>query len=241
MVLLQNLNFIEMFNGITAMLCVLFAGAFGLFMAFQAKKQKSKILLYGGIMGFFAGMFWLAPTLDFILILITGNNLPSPELWAILTFFWAGPALISSMMVGGELLFSEKKKKLLVAIAIIIATIYDAILLLDTSRAIRNYDNPGGAYLYDVSFNILHPITIFVAIMMGMLCVFCGIGALNQGLKSAGAIKKRFIYLSIPFFLFVFICTVDAFFEIRLLTILVRGLMIFVAWFMYLSLRIKIM
>jgi len=238
--LLQNLSFNGWLNGITALLCVLFAGGFGLFMAFQSKKQKSNLLLYGGLMGFFAGMFWLGPTLDFLLVLFTGENLPSPEIWGILTFIWPGPALVTSMWVGGEVVLTKKKKKLLVVIAIIIAIVYEAILIFDTSGALRDYGDPGGVELYDISFEIGHPIFIAVILMFGMLFVFCGMGALNQGLKTAGAIKKRFIYLSIAFFLFIFVCAVDAFFEVVQIVVLVRGLMIFVASLMYLSLRIKV-
>lgn len=235
-----NLSLIGWLNGITATLCVIFAGGFGLFMVFQSKKQNIKLLLYGGLMGFFAGMFWLGPMVDFFSVLLTGKNLPSLEMWGILSFIWPGPALVTSMWVGGEVMLTKKNKRILLITAIIVAIVYESILLLDTAAALRDHADPGGRELYDIAFEIGHPAFILLVIMMGMLFVFCGMGALRQGLKTAGAIKKRFIYMSIAFFLFIFVCIVDAFLEIVIATVLVRGLMIFVASLMYLSLKIKV-
>ncbi|TFF63791.1 MAG: hypothetical protein EU521_00260, partial [Promethearchaeota archaeon] len=60
-----NLSLIGWLNGISASLIVFSAGVFGLVMAFQSKNKNSKMLLFGGLMGFFAGMLWLGPTADF--------------------------------------------------------------------------------------------------------------------------------------------------------------------------------
>ncbi|MHA1131802.1 MAG: hypothetical protein ACTSQQ_13460 [Candidatus Helarchaeota archaeon] len=108
---MSHLNTIGWINGLTALFVVICAGLFGLLMAVQSRKKESNLLLFGGLMGFFAGMLWLGPTVDFLSVILTGQNLPSELVYGALTFMWILPLIICAMYVGAELMLSEQKTK----------------------------------------------------------------------------------------------------------------------------------
>ncbi|MHA1337136.1 MAG: hypothetical protein ACTSPW_15580 [Promethearchaeota archaeon] len=240
MIIKNNLNLYGWINGISASAIVLFSSLFSIIMLFKAKRNKSKLLLYGSLMGFFAGMLWLGPSIDFFSILLTGNNLPNGLIYGLLTFIWAAPAFIASMYVGGELMLKENKTKLLI-LSYIIGFFYEVLLIFDLNNAVVNEPNPEGYELYDVSINLSHPILFLCIIMFGLLLVLDGIGTLKTAINTSGIIRKRFFYLSSAFFLFVFIAFVDGFLIINpIILAIVRFCMIFVAWLIYLSLQINL-
>jgi len=236
-----NLSLIGWLNGISASLIVLSAGIFGLIMAFQSKNKNSKILFFGGLMGFFAGMHWLGPAADFLSVILTGQNLPDEKICGVLTFVWVLPLLIVTMFVGGDLMLSNKKNKyILVIISAIIGIVFELFLFLDLDAAIKHSPDPNGFELYDPKIVIGHPTFYLIGIGLLLLFGFVVIGGYRQGLKTTGALRSRFFYMATAIFLFIPIAVIDAFYEPILIVLAMRFLMIFVASLMYLSLKIKV-
>ncbi|TFF88221.1 MAG: hypothetical protein EU548_09135, partial [Promethearchaeota archaeon] len=164
----SNLSLFGWMNGISALLIVLSAGIFGLTMAFQSKNKNSKMLFFGGLMGFFAGMMWLGPAADFLSVMLTGQNLPDENIYAGLTFVWVLPLLVVTMFVGGDLMLSKKNKYLLVIISAIIGIIFELFLFLDMDAAIKDSPDPNGFELYDASIEIGHPTFYLIAIGLSL-------------------------------------------------------------------------
>lgn len=239
MFLQVNLGPTGWLDGITATLCVGFASVFGILMFIQSKRKNANLLMYGGLMGLFAGLLWLGPTVDFFTVLFTTQNLPSELIYGILSYMWVAPAFICAMYLGGELTFPEKKRILLI-ISVIMGVFFELLLFLDTNASFKDLPDPGGLELYDTRFEYTHPTFIIIAVILGLIFVLNGVGALRASLKASGVIKQRFLYLSFSFFLFIPVAIFDAFLEPGVILSIIRLLMIFVAWLMYLSLRIKI-
>ncbi|TFF96001.1 MAG: hypothetical protein EU544_01600 [Promethearchaeota archaeon] len=208
-------------------------------MAFQSKNKNSKMLLFGGLMGFFAGMLWLGPTADFFSVILTGDNLPNEKVYGVLTFMWVSPLLVVTMFVGGDLMLTKKNKHILVGISTIIGVIFEIFLFTDTDAAIKNYPDPKGRELYDASIVIGHPTSYLILIGLAFLFTFVVIGGYRQGLQTTGILRKRFFYMATAIFLFIPIAIIDAFYEPVLIVLGMRLLMVFVASLMYLSLKIN--
>ncbi|MHA1650458.1 MAG: hypothetical protein ACTSYB_09695 [Candidatus Helarchaeota archaeon] len=237
----MHLSIIGWLNGLISLLIVCCASVFGILMAFESKEKESKMLLFGGLMGFFAGMLWLGPVADFISVIITGQNLPNELVYGVLTFIWIFPLIVCSMYVGGELMLSEKKKYLVVIFSFLLGLIFDIILLSDLDGAIQACPNPGGTELYDASIVIGHPTFYLIIIMLVMLFSLVVLGGIHQSLKTTGGLRRRFIYISLAIFLFIPIAIVDAFYsEPAELVLAMRLLMLLAAWCLYLSLKIEV-
>jgi hypothetical protein len=235
-----NLNIIGWMDGITATLVVIFAGLFGILMYLKSRESGASLLAVGGGMGFFVGLLWLGPTSDFFSVLLLQRNLPSVEIYGILSYMWVAPAMIFAMYLGGQLMF-PKQKKLIMWISIILGVVFELFLFLDTDGAFEDIPDPMGVELIDAHFIYGHPAFIIIAIILGSIFMLNGLGSLRAGLKSSGAIRKKFIYLSLSFFLFIPVAIFDAFLDPGFVLFAIRMLMICVAWLMYLSLRIKIL
>lgn len=235
----SNLSLFGWLNGISATLIILSAGIFGLTMAFQSKNKNSNLLLFGGLMGFFAGMMWLGPAADFFSVLMTGQNLPDEKIYAVLTFMWVLPLLVVTMFVGGELMLEKKNKYILVSLSAIIGIIFELFLFMDLNAAVKDCADPNGAELYDTSIEIGHQTFYLIAIGLGLLFVFVVIGGYRQGLRTTGILRKRFFYMATAILLFIPIAIVDAFFEPVLFVLAMRFLMVFVGGLLYFSLKIR--
>ncbi|MFO8020794.1 MAG: hypothetical protein R6U96_19380 [Promethearchaeia archaeon] len=235
-----DLSLIGWINGISATLVVSCAAIFGLLMAAQSKDKNSNLLMFGGLMGFFAGMMWLGPTADFFSVIITGKNLPNEYVYGILTFMWVLPLLVVTMFLGGELMLTKKNKYILVIISAILGIIFELLLFFDVEAAIKDSSDPGGSELFDASIEIGHPTFFLILVGLALLFGFVVIGGFRQALNTTGALRKRFIYMAFAIFLFIPIAIIDAFFEPVIIVLLMRFLMILVAWLLYLSLKIKI-
>ncbi|MHA1264184.1 MAG: hypothetical protein ACTSRS_03025 [Candidatus Helarchaeota archaeon] len=228
-------------NGLISLLIVCCACVFGLLMAFQSKKKESKLLLFGGLMGFFAGMLWLGPTVDFFSVIITGHNLPNENFYGVLTFIWIFPLIVCAMYVGGELILSEKKKYILAIFSFILGLIFEFYFLFDLDAAIQDCPNPGGIELYDASIVMGHPTYYLIVIMFVMLFCLVVLGGIYQGLKTTGGLRRRFIFMSLSIFLFIPIGYIDAFYTGSVeIVFAMRLLMLCAAWFLYLSLKIEV-
>jgi len=91
--------------------------------------------------------------------------------------------------------------------------------------------------LIDNSINVLHPLFFTVVIILGSVFVFLGCGFLIKVLQATGQVKKKFIYLSIEFFVFAVCGALESLIELIVYTGIVRLIMTSFPIWVYLGLK----
>jgi len=191
-------------DGISATSSFIFAVVLGLGIIYQARKLNTKLLLYMGLNIFLAGFFWLIPCLDFLTILLTGQNLPNPFYWmGILNYIWAPLVTSISMYIAAELMIPAKKQIILI-VFLILTIIFELIIIIFPRVSFEfAYPSVSGDSLIYIGLSIHFPITMLLYFIFSLAGIsFCGFGYLIKGIKSSGVIKKKFLLLSIGYFLF---------------------------------------
>ncbi|KKL77643.1 hypothetical protein LCGC14_2032840 [marine sediment metagenome] len=191
-------------DGISALLCFIFAILLGLGIFFKARKLKVKLLSYMGLNISIAGFFWIVPSLDFLIVIVTGRNLVNIYHWmGIVNFMWAPLVTLLSMYIWAELMI-PRRKKLVFWIFMILSIIFWFIIFLNPSDSfLISYPSNSGAELIYIFLNESYlPIMILYFIFSLASILFCGIGYLIKSFRSKGVIKRKFQWLSIGYFIF---------------------------------------
>jgi hypothetical protein len=226
-------------DGLTAAGIVLSATGFGIVSLIKSIKLKAKLLTVAALLMFFTGLLWLGPFTDFILVLVTGKNLDPPTTYAILSYMWVALALVFALYLGGELLWPNGKW-ILVGIYIGLGIMFEGFLWLDTKNSFEVLGveaGKEGQLLIDAAFNQTHPTFILVAVFLLTTLVFLGIGFLIKAKQSTGLLRRKFIFLSIGFIVFVVCGALDSIIEIVPLIGAIRLVMMTFALWLYLGLK----
>ena len=190
-------------NGITASSIVIFGVVLGIFMIFPARKSKIKLLLILGLGYIFGGLLWLANFVDFIHILITGNNLDPKSIliFNILTWMWLPFGIISGLYVSTEFLFKEKRWYILSFISILSVGYEICLFFYPTDVLFFEYPKNPGVNLINEDFVFGTPTYIIMVILICSYLIINGIGLTIHGLKSTGIIRKKLLLLGLGFFI----------------------------------------
>jgi len=223
-------------DGLTASGILLSATIFALLSLYKAIKLKAKLLIVAAFTMFFIGAFWSGPTLDFILVYFFKTNITPIEFYAILSYLWVAPALIFSMYLGGSLLV-PKKKWILVGVFIILGIVFEYFLWFHTSESFVITLGVPGEELIDSSFNRQSPTFILIALFLVSVLVFLSIGFLIKAKQATGELRKKFLYLSLGFFIFVVVGALDALVAPGPILGVIRGVMMTFALWMYLGFK----
>jgi len=224
-------------DGGTAALIVLSSVAFGIFSLYKSIKLKATLLTIAGLAMIFVGFLWLGPTVDFIYILLGLGNI-NPVVYVILSYLWVAPALLFAIYLGAELLMPEKKW-ILFAIYLVLGIAFEYFLWFDTSNSFKQPIEakfPGNTII-DSSFNTSHPTFILIAIFLVSALFFLGIGFAIKAKQSTGLLRKKFIYLSIGFIIFVLSGALDSIIKVVEVIGIIRVVMATFALWMYLGLK----
>jgi len=231
------IGFEGILDGGTAALIVFSSIGFGLFSLYKSIKLKASLLTVAGFAMVFVGFLWLGPTVDFIFLLLGLGNIVPYEMYAILSYLWVAPALIFAIYLGSELLV-PKKKWILVAIYIVLGIVFEYFLWFDTTASFRTLSPTiPGETIIDASFNTRHPTFLLIGVFLISALVFLGIGFAIKAKQSTGLLRKKFIYLSIGFIIFVLSGALDSIIKLPLAIGIIRVIMSSFALFMYLGLR----
>ncbi len=191
-------------DGISATSSFLFAVILGLIIIYHAKRLNTKLLLYMGLNIFLAGFFWVVPFLDFLTILVINLNLSNPYNWlGILNYLWAPLITLISIYIAAELIF-PKKKNYIVNTFLILSIFFEIVIFLFPLESFEFAypDIPGESLVY-IGLSINFPFTMVLYFFFSISgIIFCGFGYLLKGIKSQGIIKKKFLFLSLGYFLF---------------------------------------
>ena len=98
---------------------------------------------------------------------------------------------------------------------------------------------PNGTELLNTSFKLASPTFILLLIFLITGLIFNGFGFLRKSFQSSGEIKRKFLYLSLGWCLFIICGTLDGLFDPGLITFFIRIGTISSIVFMYLGVRTK--
>ena len=224
-------------DGLTASGIIISSVIFGLLSFYKARKLEAKLLAVAGLMMVMVGCFWLGPMCDFFSLLITGNNLNPPELYVYLSYVWVAPGITVAMYLGSELMMPEKKW-IIVGIFSILGVIFEIFLFLFTASSFIYPLKPANSGdLIDSSFNRASVAFILVAVFLVAALIFLAIGFLIKAKQATGELRKKFTYLSVGFFIFVFCAAFDSILPPGVAIGFVRAVMMTFALWMYLGLK----
>jgi len=224
-------------DGLTATGIVVSNVIFGFLSIGKGKKVGAKLLTVGGLVSIFFGCFWLGPCIDFFLVYFTQTNITPIFLYSILSYMWMAPAVICSMYLGAELL-APRKKTLILVIYTIIGIILEYFILFQNAESfIPPSDYTPGEDVIDVSFNRGHLSFFIIVFLLVSVAIFLVMGSLIKAKKSMGEIRKKFIYITIAFTIFLIVGIADSLFPIGPLIGVFRIMMMSFALWLYLGLK----
>lgn len=229
------LDYTGWLDGLSAMGVIISGCFFGFLCIYRSKKLNAKLLTFAGLTILFIGLIYSGPFIDFMSILITGSNLEF-RLYVILAYMWIGPGMLLAMYVGAELMEIEKKLYI-IAIYSVLAITFELFLFFDTMNSFTfTLDRPG-ENLIDASFVIGCPMFIIMVVFLLSVLFFNGIGFLIKSIQSTGILRRRFLFLSLGFIVFVLFGTFDSLVAPGITLFFVRICIMISTWLMYIGLK----
>ncbi|MFX0071760.1 MAG: hypothetical protein ACFFAO_11785 [Candidatus Hermodarchaeota archaeon] len=236
------LSLVGWLDGLTALAIVSIGIITGIICIYQSLKLEAKLLGITGMATICAGCSWLGPAMDFLIILITGDNIEPYWLYGLLSYMWTGPVVIFGLYIGSELI-APKQKKIIVSIYAILAVIFEILLfyyiLTSPATLITFPPDPHGTALLNTSISITSPVFFFMIFFLASGLIFNGFGFLSKSLQSSGELKKKFLFLSLGWILYIAGGLLDAVFDPGIAIFFIRiGTMTSIV-LMYLGIRVK--
>jgi hypothetical protein len=228
--------------GTSALGVVIFGFIVGLYSILRSIKMKQNLLRIFGFMAILMGMLLLGPAVDFLMVLFTtlftgtGVNIHPLYLYGILSYMWVAPALIISMYIGATL-FAPKAKWYIVGVFTILGIVFEYLLFFDTIGSFDPFVDPLGEDVIDASFNNASLAFILIVIFILATTIFCAGGALRKSFKSTGELKKKFLYISIGFFIFTIAAVIDSLLNIAIILFVARFGFIIDNIFLYIGIK----
>ncbi|MBA7475127.1 hypothetical protein ES705_03194 [subsurface metagenome] len=225
-------------DGITASGVVIFGIIFGIFFLYKSRKSGAKILTILGVVNILAGLMYLGVFTDFLVVLMTQNNLDNTYgLVGILSYIWFAPIIILAIYIGAELLVPKKKWYLMILI-IILSAIFEVLFILDPLGTFNFVDpvNPG-EILIDYNVNMFTPAGLIMAVLLLTVLIILGFGFLIKSFQSTGILKKKFFLLSMGSICFCIFGLLEGLTAPGLMVIFVRIGYLTSFWLMYFGLK----
>jgi len=231
-------------DGITASIIVFSSLIFGAFYIYKGKKRGAKLLMLGGFMAAFTGLLWLGPTFDFLWVVFTPahqniDNTILNGLYGILSYMWVLPATTCSLYLGSKLLFPNKKP-VYITLTIIylgICVLFEIILFTQTANIFKfTIPDPLGYRIIEANFERGIAFYLIGLILIGVAIINGG-GSIVAAIKGSGIVRKKFIYLTITWFMFVGVAIFDAFLSPGPVLFVVRMGMVIEVLMLYLALK----
>lgn len=232
------LSYVGWITGGTAIVVVIFGCIFGLFLISKSKKSKTKLLFYAGLMIIFGGLCYLGSSYDFLIILLSGSNMDNTYgLLGILGGMWIIPGLLIAIYIGVELLTPDKKRYI-IPIYLILGIVYELFIFLDPLGS-HTFIPPtkSGEDLIEDIFKIGAPAGILSVIFLLSMLTFNGFGFLLRSFQSKGVVRKKYLLLSIGFFLYLTFGILDGYAIPGIALIFVRLGYLIAFLFMYSGLK----
>ncbi|MFX0046536.1 MAG: hypothetical protein ACFE8G_00050 [Candidatus Hermodarchaeota archaeon] len=227
-------------DGITASGVVIFGFIFGFFFLYKASKTGANILKILGIVNILAGLMYLGVFTDFLVVLLTENNLDNTYgLVGILSYIWFAPVVILALYIGAELLIPKRKWYLMIVV-IIICLVFEILFFIDPMGTFNFVPPPPsliGQLLIDYNVNMFTPAGIIMALMLLLILAILGFGFLIKSFQSTGVLRKKFFYLSMGSICFCIFGLLEGLTAPGVMVIIVRIGYLISFWLMYYGLK----
>jgi hypothetical protein len=234
-----KLSVLGWIDGLTATGVVLFGLIFGFFFIYKSKKSKANIIMYLGLATIFAGLMYLGVFLDFLIVLITHDNIENTYgIVALLSYIWLAPAIITAIYIGCRLL-NIKKKWYLLSIFVVLGIIFDVIIFLDPFSAFNFVPPSPGEALIDYNVNTFSLAGILMAIFLLSVTIILGVGFLIKSIKSIGVLRKKLFLISMGAFCFCIFGLIEGLIAPDIYVIIVRIGYLLSFWLLYFGLKEK--
>jgi len=224
-------------NGITASGVLIFSIFFGLFAIYKSRKAHLNLLLYLGLVYFFAGLIFTGDFLDFLVVLLTGTNIENFEIIGLINWMWFPGVVIFAMYFGAELII-PKQKWYIFLIYLVLGIIFELFLFLDLQGSVT-YDIPSplGEDLINDNLVFDSIAGILVLFFLLSLLIFVGIGFLRKAIQSTGVIRRKFLLLSLGGFIYIIGGILDGLFSPGIALIFIRSGMVASGFLFYFGVR----
>ncbi|MHA2186283.1 MAG: hypothetical protein ACXAAI_14915 [Promethearchaeota archaeon] len=214
-------------TGIASITVVVIYYYFGLLFMYKSKKYNAKRLFQLSIMILLTGSFYIRRSIEFFNVILTGRN-PyfSPSLEFILGLIWAPLSGAVSLVISTSLLIPKKKNYILIVFLCLLVTLFTVWILDPVNNVKIEYPTIPGEELTDINIVIGSPSGNLIILMMLFPLSFGGVGTLIKGIQSEGIIRRKFLFISIAWWLATIVVVLEAF-TFSILTILYKiGLLI---------------
>ena len=213
-------------DGLTALAVVSVGLIFGAISFYKAIKLKAPLLGITGLATISVGFILLGATVDLVFILITNDNLSPAWLYALLSYTWTAPITIFGLYIGASLL-KPKKKKLIISIYAVLSVIFEFIVFYYTftdPTIIYRFPavDPAGTALLNTSMNPRSIAFFFMIAFLVSGLIFNGFGFLKKSFSTTGALKRKFLYLSFGWIIFIICGALDGLLETGVATFFIR-------------------
>ncbi len=223
------------------MTSIIFAITVGGFFIYKAKKTNAKLLAWAGLMIMLIWNYYFGTFLDFIMVLLTGNNIDNTfGLLGSLNWMWPALGSIVQVYFTAELIIPEKKLlKRIVTYSYLIVMMTALLFLFFSPSASFIYYNPinSGEDLIYFHFNFTSPAFYLAFLSIIYIIIFVVVGFLIKSFHSKGILRKKYLYSSIA----VLICTIckvlEALFYLGIVSIFTKIADLIGGFLWYLSLR----
>ena len=225
-------------DGITASGVVLSGCIVGLFIIYKARKLEANLLFYLGLLGILAGLAFLGVFLDFLWVIFTERNMPNTYgMVGLLSYIWVAPLIVLAIHIGAELMI-PKKKWYITSVYLVLMAIFEILLFLNPLGSF-NFDEPekSGEALIDYNLILTSPAGFLMIIFIVSIVIFLGFGFLIKAIQSTGALRKKFLLLTIGVFMYAIFGLLESLMEPGYLLIIIRIGYISGPLFMYLGLK----
>jgi len=186
-------------QGILDLFTLIIGCTLGISLIYKAKKTRSHVLLFAGLYILIAGLSMLGVLYDFFVIIATGKNSNNYILIVYLSYMWGGILGFCGLYIGAELMIPEKKWYIVLVI-LVISIIYTILVFIDPLSFVSfiHPKTPGETPLVPV-FTFGTPVFYIMIISIFVILIFNGFRFLYKSFKSAGVIRKKFLFLSLGF------------------------------------------
>ena len=199
-------------HGLVSITVFLTSIFFGFLFISKSKKSNAKLLFYLAIMLIVTAGFYLPVSSEFIVVILTGRNSNFPYfLQFLIGWIWAPLSGGLSLYIATELLIPRRKWyfRCIFLVLLIVLFLY---FLIDPEGNVENlYPTNLGEELMESHVIIGSPASILIMIMASLSIGFCVVGTLFKGIHSKGVIRKKFLFLSLAWFLIHFFVLLDGF------------------------------
>jgi hypothetical protein len=233
-------------DGLTATLIITTSISFGALSLYNAKKLGAKLLYWAAALVVVVGFLWLGPFIEFLTVVFTAGEVHLPgQVYGWLSYLWVGPGVLMAMYLGGELLAPDKKNIIIIIFGSLGILFEVLMFAFPDGRAEELFFGTftwepvaaGELLMVNTGFNNLAITFWLVALFLGSILIFEGIGFALKAKQATGALRKKFVYLSIGFTIFVVCGALDSILDVGPIVGIVRGVMSTFAIWTYLGLK----